>query len=577
MSLRAVTLVEIAIKAETADGPLADALRELAQAVGGPTPTPTGNGVVFRPGLPTSAPYYATWPEVQAIVALEQGDVVVYVDNSNAPAVVTGSAAQNNGFGRLVISPAMYAFVGPLIQLEIADGASIDNMRAFIGPLKVVSGRTNASPPPLAHSGVNVVLLAMGAQLELLGTATKPFVEIASGETFALGMEQGAGVSNAAVGPAVPFAEMLTGMAGPAVHAWFTFAGFQWQGAGIVKGGANAIFQYVHDLSSGGVDVSAIVGGQVSRQLLDSSSDITFKPGAPATSLGATEFAVWSDVLANLPSAGASSHRGPLTLHFDSSFAPGNVCVVPAPAVPGVLLFEGPATWKGTDSTFGTDVRLSDGVQLGDSLVFQDLNLEILNTVTPVIASVSDVEVRFDSVKIDVVGTQPFFGVSTRAGVGRLILRGRSAFNSGVCASVSGAGARLDIDAYDRSRIAANTLDYPANTVGDIRLDGAARLDYTQLAPGFAPDLPGSVPTLAVDGTFRESFVDPGLTRTQTVVHNLSEKYVSVEIYSNLDDVEIIGVGGLNIARITAITENSLDIVFTAPIIVGTWHVVVRR
>jgi hypothetical protein len=113
--------------------------------------------------------------------------------------------------------------------------------------------------------------------------------------------------------------------------------------------------------------------------------------------------------------------------------------------------------------------------------------------------------------------------------------------------------------------------------VGDIRLDGAARLDYTQLAPGFAPDLPGSVPTLAVDGTFRESFVDPGLTRTQTVVHNLSEKYVSVEIYSNLDDVEIIGVGGLNIARITAITENSLDIVFTAPIIVGTWHVVVRR
>ena len=64
---------------------------------------PTGfeaGDVVFRPGVASSPPFYATWAEVEAIAAGRQGGLQVFVDTCRAPAIVTGAT---DGLGRLAI------------------------------------------------------------------------------------------------------------------------------------------------------------------------------------------------------------------------------------------------------------------------------------------------------------------------------------------------------------------------------------------------------------------------------------------------------------------------------------------
>jgi len=561
--------VNRAIAEETGEGPTADALRDLARAAVGAALGGSSLGVVYRPGAPTAPPYYATWGEVQAIVALEQGDLVVFLDDSFvSPLPITGAS---DGFGRLVISPARYFFAGSLLETKIADGAYLDNIRAFVGAMKIISLRTGAVPP-LQHSAVNVTQLSNGAQLVNDATATQPFIDIAPGEVFALAMTRGAGLDNSA-NNAVPIVDLLVG-GQPAQHAWFTFDGFQFNGATLVRGGVNAQFQYTHDLSSGAVDVTGIVGGQTQRQLLDASAQYTYKPGAPWQFLGATEFSLWSDVVANMdPSNAGPKVIGPRTLYIDSAFAPGGIADVPA----GTYGFNGPVSWRGVNSSLGSKVRFLDGAKLSDSFEFRDLQIEVTNTVDPLIGTAAQQITLSGCTSVTVSGSKPF--LEPTIGSTRVVLRDRAQIAGTPATPAVGVlslGARMDVSAHEESRIELDALGYAAGTDGNVLLDDAAFLDYAQAhAPAFAPDTLAGIPQLVTGGSYRQPFtnadIQPG--NTITITHDLSEKFACVEVYDGGDKVVLADNVGLTV---TAIDESQVELDFAAPI-VGTYHVVVRR
>jgi hypothetical protein len=337
------------------------------------------------------------------------------------------------------------------------------------------------------------------------------------------------------------------------------------------------------------VDVTGIVGGAVQRQLLDFSSDITFKPGAPYNELGATEFALWSDVLLNTdPSQSSQRVIGPRTLHVDATFAPGGTATVPAPTVPGtVYKFYGPTAWRGTNSGGGTSLSFDDGVQLGDTVSFHDLAIAVNNTVTPLITvAVNEILglVLSGRSQVAINATQPLLSVLGAGGASaQVTLRDRATISAGATAlSVTGVTNVLSIDAHDQTRIFQDSLEYAVGGTGSVFLDGNASLAYTQtLAPLFAPDAPGSVPTLTTEGSFRRSFVAgdlvgiPGpLPLGLTLNHFLSERFVCVEVYDGAGDQIVVSD---NVAlTVVALNESSCQLRFPAPI-VGVYHVVVRR
>jgi hypothetical protein len=582
MSAKKVALVQTAIGSETGAGPLAVALMALAEDTPAtPTPgVPAGNGVIYRPGGMTAAPVYATWAEVQAIILDTKGDVTVFIDSSiTSPAPITGAT---DGFGRLVISPAAYNFA-TVHNAEIVSGASLDNVQAINGLLSLISNRIGG-PAALQHSAVNALSMSNGAQLIVGAAATLPFIEVA-GSPFAMGMSKGAGVDTLA--GAVPVVVLAAG----AQLLWSTSDGFDAKSSKVlVTGVAGAQWTYEHDLGSGAVNTTGMAPNTATRELKDWSSDYTYKPDAPATSLGATQFSEWADIVYNMNASVAGPRRiGPRTLWIDSTFAPGGIADVP----PGPVNFVGPITWRGVINT-GVKLRFAAGVRLTglDSTTFEDLTIILQNTVDPVIeisGAGNQRIVRLNNTFIDnTLGTQPFVEVSDFA-TGIVVMRGDGAIGGGPAGTealkVIGESA-LYVQAYDLVAIGANALDYsdPAPPYGIVYLDGAASLDYTQAnCPSFAPDLPGSIPELLVEGTYRLSFTNANLAaNVLTVLHRLSEKFVLVDIFEAGGRVVNPAVSpfvpAVTAPVVTMVDENTCTLDFGAPLGGGDiYHVVVRR
>jgi hypothetical protein len=302
--------------------------------------------------------------------------------------------------------------------------------------------------------------------------------------------------------------------------------------------------------------------------------------------LGATQFDQWSDILANMPSSSGPRAIGPKTLWIDSTLAPGGIAVVPA----GSYNFEGPTTWRGiinvgANLSFDADVRL---VGL-DAMTFEDLNITAKNTVFPVI-EIAGAMTRRDVRIINTVinnsaGTKPFVDVSNLAQAA-VILRGSSGIGGGAAGSEAvkvAVNCLVNIEAYDQAIISQFALDFDAAAgPGNVFLDGAARLSYTQTWPSFAPDLPGSIPSLITEGSYRQSFTnaDLSLVGVLSVFHRLSETYCNVSVYDAAGRMLTPAlVAALNTPIIRRLDENNLEVDFGAPVIPGgdIYHVIVRR
>lgn len=110
-----------------------------------PPDTATQAIVVYRPGLPTSAPYYQTWAEIETAVNAVDGACQLWVDQTGFGGYAPVPATANlDGKGRLEI---VGKGPGGEAGLTFADGAQIRNVQTF--RTIVLRGQGSVTPPLL--------------------------------------------------------------------------------------------------------------------------------------------------------------------------------------------------------------------------------------------------------------------------------------------------------------------------------------------------------------------------------------------------------------------------------------------
>lgn len=107
-----------------------------------PPPAPSlALGAIFRPGVPTASPAFATWAEIQTEIAKADGFILIAVDSSIAPAIIQAADGVTDGQGSAVLTS--YAdFVGAAPGnngdiLTVDDGAVLHRFRGFVANLTV--------------------------------------------------------------------------------------------------------------------------------------------------------------------------------------------------------------------------------------------------------------------------------------------------------------------------------------------------------------------------------------------------------------------------------------------------------
>lgn len=173
MSAHAQSLVEAA-KSETGDGPLFRALMALAEGriLGAFT-----TSVVFRPGLPTSAPCYATWAEVLAVLASTPGPKVVFFDDENAACTIPAGTITKS------LGPLTFAGVSAQVTslVTLAAGVIFEPGALYrIHDLQVVPSNT-ATPNILIDAAIESQVLYLSGHTNIQPAGTQPFLSVTGG------------------------------------------------------------------------------------------------------------------------------------------------------------------------------------------------------------------------------------------------------------------------------------------------------------------------------------------------------------------------------------------------------------
>ena len=177
---------------------LPQTLKEIVQLLGSLQSRGVGNTIIFRPGAPTAAPYYATWSEIETEVALVDGDATLVFDNSLAPLVIPANA-NLDGHNLLVMEGGNDNMVGGGTIVTVMSGAKLRRIREVTGMI----------PQGIIHTPVfdiangSVLTLSFGAVLKLLPGSTAPFWAITPGFFGVLRADLGGGVDNS-LAPTIP-------------------------------------------------------------------------------------------------------------------------------------------------------------------------------------------------------------------------------------------------------------------------------------------------------------------------------------------------------------------------------------
>ncbi|HYX20193.1 MAG TPA: hypothetical protein VFA98_05055, partial [Thermoanaerobaculia bacterium] len=87
--------------------------------------------IIYRPGGTTGGVTVTTWAQVQEFIALRQGTVIVYVDDSIvSPALVPGATGVTDCQGRVLFRPAIVDSLSYSV-LQVEDGATLHNVYAI--------------------------------------------------------------------------------------------------------------------------------------------------------------------------------------------------------------------------------------------------------------------------------------------------------------------------------------------------------------------------------------------------------------------------------------------------------------
>jgi hypothetical protein len=169
--------------------------------------------IIYQPGGTAGGLVVTTWTEVQAFIALREGAVTVYVDDSMvSPALVPAASGVTECFGRVTIQPYKVDSI-VFSVLEVEDGATLSNLYEVID----LELRLNcqSATKSLTWSGTpsgGFLLLWQFGYLSMATTATQPGISVANGQTVLIQTDNNGIIYGQGFTPfTVPLATVATG------------------------------------------------------------------------------------------------------------------------------------------------------------------------------------------------------------------------------------------------------------------------------------------------------------------------------------------------------------------------------
>ena len=402
-----------------------------------------GEGVLWKPGVPSSGNQVATWAEVQAAIAVAHGLVKVYVDSSVAPAIVTPGTTTD--LARVTLA----AVPGPIGNqtMQVPDTAVLQNLTRIEGAL--VLELTTTTGPALDYTNDNAVLLLSDGASIVLGAGT---THVPTAHLFGLTFKDRAAFSNAAA-PTVPFIALgvgstllLTELSNPASSAI---------SGNIVSGPVGSTVEYVADDTGRAPATFTGMLGTITVTMASRAIAESYTDTAPL--LGATNVQAAIDALKN-------RSGGSVVVYRPGGVTAGNVYQTWAALVAAAVLIQGPKTvfvdvtgapgdgnahvpagaWDlGPWVTFQGDPTVAQSTTLG--LVFDDG------------ASLVKAPLAFEDLDIVSNATAPVYSDGAAAAHPCFYVRGNATIHATAASfmQVTGAGSDITVTLEDTATLAS--------------------------------------------------------------------------------------------------------------------------
>lgn len=147
--------------------------------------------IIYQPGGVSGGLVVTTWAEVQAFVALRQGAVIVYVDDSIvSPALVPGASGVTDFQGRGEIRPYRQD-ANNYSTLVIQDGATLKSLYRISSTIQVFAATTGVVPaldfdytPNVVGTPEPLLFVDSGAFMGTTAAATDPAIVVPAGNVL---------------------------------------------------------------------------------------------------------------------------------------------------------------------------------------------------------------------------------------------------------------------------------------------------------------------------------------------------------------------------------------------------------
>jgi hypothetical protein len=230
------------------------------------------DGIIFRPGVASLGNVFATWAEIKAVIAVTNGALTVFVDDSIAPAVA--SLGMTDCQGRVTFTSAFQHEKPVTVKLVLPDGAVLKDVKAIGGFLTVEA--QGMTIPNFVFTPDRALSLFDGGVLSNVGT--QPVIRLAANAFFVVTFTGSSIFSNPTPG-AGPFVD-LSAAGAQAVIFTVTGSGFTTNNTVTGAAGTSAIFQF--DASLGNFPINPGFAGATQKLPIDDSLFISYTPAVLA-------------------------------------------------------------------------------------------------------------------------------------------------------------------------------------------------------------------------------------------------------------------------------------------------------
>ena len=315
--------------------------------------------VIFRPGGIVGGVVVTTWAQVQEFIALRQGTVVVYVDDSIvSPALVPTASGVTDCENRVEIRSFRQDELN-FTTLVVQDGATLKNLYK-ISSTMVVLGDTQGATPAFDWDYIATVVGVPGPVLFIehafigsTAAATQPCITIAAGHLLEFNISEMGGVSQGGASSIISVAGQFQAFlwAAELLGPGFTLPiGTNW-----VSGAGQVFLQYDTDTTTASQTVLPTTATTNTLVLLDAQfGSVIYRPGAATSGMSVGS---WAEVQQYI-----KSHTGSVIVYVDDRL------VSPAlvPGATGITDCQGRVELRpfAADSVLFSILQIENGAQL---------------------------------------------------------------------------------------------------------------------------------------------------------------------------------------------------------------------